>query len=186
MGAAVLAVVLLVLGAACSGGSSSPSASPAPQPSGLPAIQMTGGGFAPGGALASENGCDGAGRSPTILWHDVPPDAQGLVVLAEDPDAKDFAHWVVYNIPGSEAGLTAGISNEPTLGDGAYQGVNSFGKIGYGAPCPPKGSTHHYEFFVYALDAQIGLASGKTEDEVVAAMSGHVTAWGMMTVTFGR
>ena len=107
-------------------------------------------------------------------------------MLAEDPDAKDFAHWVVYNIPGSEAGLTAGISNEPALGDGAYQGVNSFGKIGYGAPCPPKGSMHHYEFFVYALDAQLGLASGKTEDQVIAVISGHITAWGMMTVTFGR
>jgi phosphatidylethanolamine-binding protein (PEBP) family uncharacterized protein len=76
MRAAVLAVVLLALGASCSG-RSSPSASPAPQPSGLPAIQMTGGGFAPGGALPAENGCDGAGRSPTILWHDVPQDTQG-------------------------------------------------------------------------------------------------------------
>ena len=45
---------------------------------------------------------------------------------------------------------------------------------------------HHYEFFVYALDAQLGLASGKTEDQVIAVISGHITAWGMMTVTFGR
>jgi Raf kinase inhibitor-like YbhB/YbcL family protein len=185
MRAAVLAVVLLVLGTACSGGSSSLSAA-APQPGGLPAIQMTGGGFAPGGALPAESGCDGASRSPTILWHDVPGGTQGLVVLAEDPDAQDFVHWVVYNIPGSEAGLTAGISNEPALSDGAYQGINGFGKIGYGAPCPPKGSTHHYEFFVYALDAQLGLASGETEGQVAAAIGDHVTAWGMMTVTFGR
>jgi hypothetical protein len=183
---AVMMAGLLALGAACGGSSSSPSASPAPQPSGLPAIQMTGGGFAPGGVLPAENGCDGAGRSPTVLWHDVPQATQELVVLAEDPDAQNFAHWVVYNIPGREPGLTAGISNEPTLGDGAYQGVNSFGKIGYGAPCPPKGSTHHYDFFVYALDAPLGLASGGTENQVTAAMNGHVTAWGMLTVTFGR
>ena len=186
MRAAVMMAGLLALGGACGGSSSSPSASPAPQPSGLPAIQMTGGEFAPGGALPAENGCDGAGRSPAILWHDVPQATQELVVLAEDPDAQNFVHWVVYNIPGREPGLTAGLSNEPTLGDGAYQGVNSFGKIGYGAPCPPQGSTHHYEFFVYALDAQLGLASGKTADQVAAAISGRVTAWGMMTATFGR
>jgi Raf kinase inhibitor-like YbhB/YbcL family protein len=196
MRAAVLMAGLLALGVACGGSSSpspspsspspSPSASPALQPSGLPAIQMTGEGFVPGGVLPAENGCDGAGQSPTILWHDVPPATQALVVLAEDPDAKNFVHWVVYDIPGHAPGLTAGISDEPTLGNGAYQGVNSFGKIGYGAPCPPKGSTHHYEFFVYALDAQLGLASGKTADEVVAAMSSHVTARGMMTVAFGR
>ena len=69
---------------------------------------------------------------------------------------------MVYDIPGSEAGLTSGISGEPALADGAYQGMNGFGKIGYGAPCPPNGSTHHYEFFVYALDAPLGLSRSST------------------------
>ncbi len=186
--ALVIVVALLALAAACGGGddSSAPAGSPAPQPSGLPAIAMTGGGFQPDGALPAANGCDGEGHSPTILWHDVPTDAQSLVVLAEDPDASNFVHWLVYDIPGGEAGLTAGLSDQAVLGDGSFQGRNSFGKIGYGAPCPPVGSTHHYQFLVYALDAKLGLASGATEEQVTAAMSGHVRAWGMMTVTFGR
>jgi hypothetical protein len=181
---AVTALVALV--AACGGGDSPPAGSPAPQPSGLPAIAMTGGGFQPDGALPAANGCDDEGKSPTILWHDIPTDAKALVVLAEDPDANNFVHWLVYDISSGEAGLTAGISDAAVLGDGSFQGKNSFGKIGYGAPCPPIGSTHHYQFFVYALDAKLGLPSGATEDQVTAAMSGHVTAWGMMTVTFGR
>jgi phosphatidylethanolamine-binding protein (PEBP) family uncharacterized protein len=37
-----------------------------------------------------------------------------------------------------------------TLGNGAKQGKNDFGNIGYGGPAPPKGKPHRYFFKLYA------------------------------------
>jgi len=43
--------------------------------------------------------------------------------------------------------------------DVAAQGLNDFGKPGYGGPCPPRGhGVHHYHFRLYALDAELKLA----------------------------
>ena len=41
---------------------------------------------------------------------------------------------------------------QETLGNGAKQGKNDFGNIGYGGPAPPKGKPHRYFFKLYALD----------------------------------
>ena len=40
----------------------------------------------------------------------------------------------------------------------ARQGVNGFGKVGYGGPCPPKGQQHRYVFHLYAVDSHISIA----------------------------
>ncbi|HSM73828.1 MAG TPA: YbhB/YbcL family Raf kinase inhibitor-like protein [Desulfobacterales bacterium] len=48
-------------------------------------------------------------------------------------------------------------------------------KLGYGGPCPPKG-THRYFFNLYALDSALGLAPGATKKQLLKAMAGHVLA----------
>jgi hypothetical protein len=53
------------------------------------------------------------------------------------------------------------------------QGKNDFRNLGYGGPCPPSG-THRYFFKLYALDRQVGLASGATKKQLEAAMDGHI------------
>ena len=64
-------------------------------------------------------------------------------------------------------------------------GTNSWGRIGYGGPCPPSG-THRYFFKVYALDAPLGLAAGATKAQLIDAMEGHVLAEAALMGTFGR
>jgi Raf kinase inhibitor-like YbhB/YbcL family protein len=68
----------------------------------------------------------------------------------------------------------------------AVQGKNSFGKIGYNGPCPPRGQNHRYFFKVYGLDTELTLAAGASKDQLVSAMEGHVVQYGETHVTYGR
>jgi Raf kinase inhibitor-like YbhB/YbcL family protein len=92
-------------------------------------------------------------------------------LIVEDPDAPSgiFYHWLVWNIP----------PNEP-ITEGYIPGImgkNSFGKTGYGGPCPPKGS-HRYFFKFYALDAELDLQADATKNALGQAMRGHIIAEG--------
>ena len=79
-------------------------------------------------------------------------------------------------------GLPVAVSASP---DAPPQGTNSFGKTGYGGPCPPSG-THRYVFVLSALDAQLGLNGAPRIDEVEEAMAGHVLARATLTGTYHR
>jgi Raf kinase inhibitor-like YbhB/YbcL family protein len=98
----------------------------------------------------------------------------------EDPDAPrgNFYHWVVWNIPPSTK----------KIGEGDRPGVsgeNSFGKTGYGGPCPPSG-THRYYFKIFALDTELDLQAGADEKKLKNAMQGHVIAEGELMGKYQR
>jgi Raf kinase inhibitor-like YbhB/YbcL family protein len=101
-----------------------------------------------------------------VITH-IPHETKSLALIMEDPDAPkgNFVHWVVWNISPHEA-----------IGEGSNPGIsgtNSFGKTGYGGPCPPSGS-HRYFFRVYALDKQLDLPPGSDKDALLAAMQDHI------------
>ena len=73
-----------------------------------------------------------------------------------------------------------------TLGNGAKQGKNDFGNIGYGGPAPPKGKPHRYVFKLYALDVAVDLPSGATKAQLMDAIKGHVLAEGQLVGNYGR
>ena len=56
---------------------------------------------------------------------------------------------------------------------------NSFGRDGYGGPCPPDGE-HRYFFYAYAVDAQLPLAAGADVTALRDALEGHVVAEAQM------
>jgi Raf kinase inhibitor-like YbhB/YbcL family protein len=78
------------------------------------------------------------------------------------------------------------VSKDERLPNGAAQGENSRGELGYAGPCPPGGQTHTYVVTVYALDSTLGLEPGASRNDLEAAMGGHVLASGELTGTFGR
>ncbi len=125
--------------------------------------------------------CEGDDVSPQISWSGFPEKTKSFVLLMDDPDApgRTFIHWVVYDIPLSVSSLR---ENFPKIreSEGVKQGVNDFGKIGYGGPCPPKGHGYHrYYIKVYALDVEtLGLPPGATKGQVENRMKGHVIAQG--------
>ena len=124
--------------------------------------------------------CDGDDVSPPFDIASIPAGAQSLVLVMDDPDAPGgvWDHWVAFNIE-----PTAVVPED--VGAIGTSGSNSWGRLGYGGPCPPSG-THRYITTVYALDRQLGLDEGATKDDVLAAMSGHVLAEGAVMGTYSR
>jgi len=89
-------------------------------------------------------------------------------------------------MPASARELEEGVPTTTTLGNGAKQGKNDFGNIGYGGPAPPKGKAHRYFFKLYALDVSLDLPSGATKAQLEGAMKGHILAEGQIMGTYKR
>jgi Raf kinase inhibitor-like YbhB/YbcL family protein len=124
--------------------------------------------------------CDGDDVSPPLTVSDAPAGAAALVLVMDDPDAPGgtWDHWVAYDIPVT-AQIPEGVASLGTAG------TNSWGRTGYGGPCPPSG-THRYFFVVYAVDATIGLPAGADKGEVLDAISGHVLAEAALMGRYAR
>lgn len=119
--------------------------------------------------------CKGEDISPPLQWEGTPEGTKSIVLVEDDPDApiRTWDHWVVFNIPPDSTGLAEHMSKLPELENGTRQGRNSWGKIGYGGPCPPVG-THRYIFHLYALNTLLDLKPGVEKNEVLKAMQGHI------------
>jgi len=151
-------------------------------------IQVSSTAFTNGSYIPKKYTCDGDNISPPISWSNIPSDAKSLVLLVVDPDApfKPFIHWILYNIPVDVRELPENIPKEPIVENYGYQGVNDFGDIGYGGPCPPPGSTHRYIFRVYALNVVLDVKPGASIDEIKRHMDGHIIAYGELIGLYGR
>jgi Raf kinase inhibitor-like YbhB/YbcL family protein len=70
---------------------------------------------------------------------------------------------------------------------GAREGENSFGKRGYGGPCPPEDDEpHRYLFVLYALRSPLSVDAGASPEDVRAAIAERAIARGQLTGRFGR
>ena len=154
----------------------------------VPALTVTSSSFADGSLIPAKFTCDGGDTSPQLSFSAPPAGTKSLVLIVDDPDAPAgvFVHWVVFNIPPGLLALAEGGSAHAEMLQGAVQGSNDFDKIGYGGPCPPGGSSHHYSFRVYALDIRLGSPEGATKKDVVRAARGHVLAEGTLTGLYKR
>lgn len=141
-------------------------------------IQLTSKSFQAGATIPKPFTGDGADLSPPLQWSKPPAGTESIALICDDPDAPrgTWVHWVLFNLPSATHELEEGISTDATLSNGAKQGTNDFGNLGYGGPAPPKGKPHRYFFKLYALSKKLDLASGATKSELEAAMKGHVLA----------
>jgi Raf kinase inhibitor-like YbhB/YbcL family protein len=106
--------------------------------------------------------------SPALSWSGAPAATAALVLVVDDPDAGDFVHWTVLDLPGATSGsLAKGIAGGAAT---PRQGRNDFGRIGWGGPCPPSG-THHYRFTLSALAAPLGLSGHPDAKAVRSALA---------------
>lgn len=144
--------------------------------------------FHEGASIPAKYTCSGADVSPALRWSDPPEETKSLVLIVDDPDAPGgtWYHWLLWNIPGHAGGIWEHVAPTGELPDGMVQGRNSFGKIGYGGPCPPQGQTHRYLFHLYAVDKMLTLPAGSTHPELEHAMHGHVTGKTEWMGRFGR
>ncbi|MFC1480750.1 YbhB/YbcL family Raf kinase inhibitor-like protein [Candidatus Neomarinimicrobiota bacterium] len=131
--------------------------------------------FKNGEEIPEEYTGDGADISPPLRLVSVPPLAQSLVLIMDDPDAgsKPFVHWIIVNIPPMTVRLEAGMSALDIQRIGAMEITNSFDTHAYGGPCPPSG-THEYRFRLFALNTLLTLGSHARIQQVMDAMEDHV------------
>jgi len=132
--------------------------------------------------------CEGADQSPPLSWNNAPANTKGYALTCVDPDAPmgDWIHWTIWNIPANFSELSSGISNkEQTL---FQQGLNSWGKPGYGGPCPPRGhGPHRYFFKLYALNIEkIELDSNSRIDSLLSVIQDYIINTSELMGTFER
>ncbi len=150
-------------------------------------IKITSSAFEDGGLIPAKYTCDGADVSPPLQWDAVPEGTGSIALICDDPDAPmgTWVHWVLFNLPSDAKELAENIPTEETLPNGAKQGTNDFGRVGYGGPCPP-GGTHRYFFKIYALDTEVGLQAGADKRRLLKTMEGHILEQGQLIGKYKR
>jgi Raf kinase inhibitor-like YbhB/YbcL family protein len=125
----------------------------------------------------------GEDLAPELRWSGAPSGTKAFAVVVHDPDAPlvdGFTHWVAYGIAGDATGLPEG-------GGDARAGTNSFGEQRYNGPAPPAGhGTHHYYFWVYALDEDLDLEPGLERRALLKRIASHVIEQARLIGTFKR
>ncbi len=147
--------------------------------------------FAPGAAIPSRYTCDGADRSPALMWSGVPEGTRSLALIVDDPDAPDpraprmtWVHWVLYDLPPDRPGLAEAVAADQ-LPPGTREGLNDWKRVGYGGPCPPIGR-HRYFFKLYALDTVLPDLDTPTKARLEQAMRGHILGEAELIGTYAR
>jgi Raf kinase inhibitor-like YbhB/YbcL family protein len=161
--------------------------------------------------------CEGEDASPALKWEGAPAGTKSFALICDDPDAPGgtWVHWVVYGLPSNAVEMPEDIGKGPWVGKKwqngeevpsgwfvsaqsggvgairpiaeAEQGINDFGKPGYGGPCPPKGSgVRHYHFRLYALDTDLKLAAGIKRSHLDSVMKGHIIEQVELVGTYQR
>jgi Raf kinase inhibitor-like YbhB/YbcL family protein len=176
-----IGLMLVLAGLACRSGSATIG-------EGKPTLALTSSSFQGGGEIPKKFTCDGADASPELAWPAPPASTQSFSLIVVDPDAPlgSFVHWVLYNLPAGKRELPEALPKQGELPDGSLQGENDFDKTGYGGPCPPGKSPHHYVFTLYALDSRLNLPAGATRKQVENALQGHVLARGTLIGLYHR
>jgi Raf kinase inhibitor-like YbhB/YbcL family protein len=135
-------------------------------------LQITSIAFTSNGQIPSKYTCDGQNVNPPLTFGSIPPKAQSLALIVEDPDVpKDlipsgvFDHWVIWDLPADRGGIAEAAPE-------AKRGLNTKGQ-GYTGPCPPD-REHRYFFKLYALDTKLTGAKISTKQDLESAMKGHI------------
>lgn len=145
-------------------------------------LELTSPAFVDGEPIPEEYGYTERNSNPPLSIAGVPAESESLVLIVDDPDAKEPAgkiwdHWVVWNIDPDRTEI-------PSAWDPAeaIEGANDFGEIGYGGPNPPD-RRHTYQFTLYALDSPLDLQPESTKAAVEDALAGRVIAQTTLTGT---
>ena len=133
-------------------------------------MKLTSTAFSNNQPIPAKYTCDGQNVNPPLTISPVPNNAKSLVLIMDDPDAPmgTWIHWTVWNIDPKSSKIA-----ENSVPSQAIEGKTSFGKSGYGGPCPPSG-THRYFFKLYALDNTLSLTKDSTKEELEKEIKGHI------------
>lgn len=139
--------------------------------------------FSDGGSIPDKFGYTAENVNPPLKIEGIPPEAESLVLIMDDPDAfkepgKAWDHWIIWNIPPDTEKIPEG-SELPE----AVEGKTDFGKAGYGGPNPPD-DVHTYRFRLFALDDKLDLPESASKEEVEEKMENHILGKASLTGTY--
>ncbi len=142
----------------------------------LPPITVTSSAFTAGQPIPQKYACEdrgGQNLSPPLAWAGAPSGTVSIAVVVTDPDADNFIHWVLVDVPPQVMSLT-----EAQVPAGVRKVQEWFG------PCPPSG-VHDYVFAVYALNKRIPTDVTEPAPAITAVREAAI-AKGELTGTFAR
>lgn len=125
-----------------------------------------------GGAIDVKYTCMGESISPPMQLSGVPAGTVTLGFVLTDQDANGIVHWAAANISAADTNIVEG-----ALPSGAIQATTAQGNIGYWAPCPPAGQTHHYVMTAYAIAQQLEFSDGVDAATLQAAFDAGALAF---------
>jgi Raf kinase inhibitor-like YbhB/YbcL family protein len=152
------------------------------------AVTITSTAFADGAALPKSSAGKGVGEniSPPVSWGEPPAETRAVVLIIDDIDVplpRPLFHTIAVIEP-TVHGVAAGDLEPGTAGIRFIRA--DLGHRGYAGPRPiPGHGKHRYRFHVFAIDEPIADRVTKAKD-LLAAMSGHVLARGVLTGTYER
>lgn len=197
----ILAAAAVAGGAACNNNNTTPApVTPtsigtvilrSPGTGTVAALTVTSTAFANGATMPTAEavtGCGGSNVSPDLTWSGAPANTQSFVITEFDPDAPTgagFWHWTLFNVPATVTSIAGGAGTNPPSGT---SGLNDYGSLGYGGPCPPVGDgIHHYHFTISALDTTLtGMPPSTTGAYLTFNMRGHIIAQGTYLGLYSR
>ena len=137
--------------------------------------------FKEGEMIPAKYTCDGFNTNPPLTLKNLPRETKSLVIIVEDVDAPQgiFTHWLAWNIEPTE--------NLPEEYQPPNEGLNDFGKINYGGPCPPPNSKpHRYFFKVLAINSLLNFPNGTKKEEILSSLKGKILAEGEIMGLYQR
>jgi Raf kinase inhibitor-like YbhB/YbcL family protein len=144
----------------------------------LPPLLMSTDAFPDGGIIPEKHAGRGGNVQLAFKFTGAPDTTVTYAIIFHDIDVAlggntdDVLHWMVWNIPASAGGIPEG-----KLPDGAVSSTTNIGKGNFFGPGAPAGERyHHYVFELYALSQKLDLPATATRAELLAAMTGKITA----------
>jgi Raf kinase inhibitor-like YbhB/YbcL family protein len=155
-------------------------------------ITVTSSAFTDGDAMPASSAGKGSGKglgdnvSPQLRWTGLPPETRHVVLIIDDIDVplpRPLLHTIAVIEPTLD-NVAAGSLKPGTAGMRFIRA--DLGQRGYTGPRPiPGHGPHHYRFHVFAIDESIP-DSVTTAKDLLAKMTGHVVARGVLTGTYER
>ena len=143
-----------------------------------------------GGELPPRYTCDGDGLSPPFEIGTRPEPTAAFAITGDynRGPINEPVFWSIWNIPPETTTIPAGLPQTPTVAslNGARQGRQRGGDVGYNPPCPPSGQSYEHRFQLYALSEPLDTEAGTKHDDAVEAIGSAVLASSRLTVTLKR
>ncbi|MCF7836031.1 MAG: YbhB/YbcL family Raf kinase inhibitor-like protein [Candidatus Marinimicrobia bacterium] len=132
--------------------------------------------------IPSKYSCDGDDVNPPLQIAEVPRGTKSLALVVDDPDSPSgtWTHWTVWNIPPETTEI-----REDSVPVGAVEGITTFGKKGYGGPCPGSG-VHRYFFKLFALDEVLDIPFNVDAKVLAEEIATHTIEKAELMGMYGR